>query len=193
MRALNLVFVSSIGVLIAGAGCDSENGDSNGPNGGTAGTAGTGGTAGTAGTGGSGGDEPDAEAPPPEPDASSDAGAPPTACELIEQAFETFLAASRSCSDDSDCRIIGDCGPNVDWRAINESAAAQGYNLMEARCGVRGFDGPEHAARCQSGVCVVGEENGYCGGDYDGGNGGGGQEDESDAGDPGDAAVGDSG
>jgi hypothetical protein len=89
MRALNLAFVSSIGVLIAGAGCDSENGDSNGRNGGTAGTAGTGGTAGTAGTGGSGGDEPDAQAPPPEPDA----GAPPTVCELIEQFFHRCNAS----------------------------------------------------------------------------------------------------
>lgn len=90
-------------------------------------------------------------------------------------------------NEDSDCRVIGDCGPTADWRAINESVAAQGYSLMQARCNVATYDGPQYAARCDEGVCALGAQNGVCGGDGDGG------VNETDATSPADAAVGDGG
>jgi hypothetical protein len=173
MRALSFLFVSSVAVLFAGIGCDDETGD--GPVGG-AGDAGRGGgdgvgpggTAGTSGSGGGGGsDEPDAEAPYAEPDAAIDAD--PANCELSRQAFASFLAANRDCDEDSDCSVIGDCGPNADWRAVNAEAAAEGYALMQARCSAGTFDGPEYAARCDDGQCVLGEEVGVCGGPPDDG------------------------
>ena len=144
---------------MAGLGCD---GDDSGPFIVTDGGSG-GGPANSAGKGGSGGSTPDDRdaAPPPERDASSDASAP-TACELKDQALEAVVAANRSCSQDSDCQMIGDCGRNIDWRAVNASAAQEGYTLMNARCYPAGADGPMYIARCQSGVCVA-EESGLCG------------------------------
>jgi hypothetical protein len=165
MRALNLLIASSITLLIAGVSCTEADDMNAGPGGiGGGGTGGgtSGGGAGTAGSGGSTLVDRDAGVQA-DRDASSDASVP-TACELIDQAFETFVAANRSCNADSDCQMIGDCSPNVDWRAINVSAAEQGYALMFARCGYAGADGPTYAARCESGVCVEGERNGECGG-----------------------------
>jgi hypothetical protein len=185
MKATSLLLASSLALLCAGIGCDDDVSDGDGRPGGTGGVGGSAGGGGVAGSGGSAGSgDRDAEAPI-EPDASTDGGSP-TACQLIDQAFEAFLAANRGCDEDADCRIIGDCEPNVDWRAINESAADQGYSLMAARCGDRGADGPTYAARCDDGVCALGEENGVCG-DLDAG------VDEPDASNPGDAAVGDGG
>lgn len=179
MRVLGLLFASTLALLCAGVGC----GDDHSPSVGGAGDAGLGGGHGTSdpgggGTGGNGGER-DAEAPPP--DAASDASSP-SACELIDQAFAAFLAANRSCAAD-DCRSIGDCSPNADWRAVTASAAAQGYALMQARCNVFVHDGPEYGAQCEDGLCVLGEEVRECGLPFDAG------VNEPDASDPGDAAV----
>lgn len=191
MRASRFLFASSITLLLAGIGCDDDyrgvgNGQS-GDGGIGGGSAGDGGTAGTgaAGSGGSGdSDERDAEAPYAEPDATVDAD--PGNCELSRQAFASFLAANRACDEDSDCRVIGDCGPNADWRAVHAEAAEEGYALMLARCSAGSFDGPEYAARCDDGQCVLGEQIGVCG-NFDGRVG------APDASTPSDASVGDGG
>jgi hypothetical protein len=160
MRALNLLFASSIAVLIAGVGCDGDD-SSDGPGVVTDGGSWGGPPRGTAGQSGSGGSTPvDRDAG--DRDASSDASVP-TACELKTQAFEAFVASNRSCNADSDCQMIGDCEGNVDWRAINVSAAQQGYALMADRCYPIGSDGPLYIARCQSGACVQGEASSECG------------------------------
>lgn len=189
MRAFKFIFASSIAVLFAGIGCDDDVSDGDGRpggGGGVGGSAGAGAVAGTGGnasTGGSAGsDERDAEAPYAEPDAEIDAD--PGNCELSREAFASFLAANRDCDEDSDCRVIGDCGPNADWRAINAAAAEEGYALMLARCSAGTFDGPEYAPRCDDGQCVLGEQSGVCGND-------GGV--AADASTPSDASLGDGG
>lgn len=163
MRALHSLFAASIAVLMIGVGCGD---DTDGAGVVTDGGSGGGPARGTAGNGGSGGSTPDDRdaAVKDDHDAGAtdhDAGGP-TACELKDQALETFVAANRSCNVDSDCQMIGDCGGNIDWRAVNVSAAEQGYALMNARCYPNGADGPLYVARCQSGVCVS-EESGVCG------------------------------
>jgi hypothetical protein len=111
---------------------------------------------------------PDAAAPDePGPDASG-----PSACEQATQAFDEFLAANQSCSVSTDCTVIGDCGPNADFRAINVAAAATGFALMEQRCPGT-FDGPTYSASCQDNRCVLGAENGCCGCPIDAGVDGG--------------------
>lgn len=161
MRALHLLFASSIAVLLAGVSCGEDDSFD-----GLSFTGGSGGglARGTAGNGGSGGATPDERdaAPPPDRDAASDASVP-SACELKDQAFEAFVAANRSCNANSECQMIGDCGGEIDWRAVNVSAAQQGYALMLDRCYPTGADGPLYTARCENSVCVVGEESGVCG------------------------------
>jgi hypothetical protein len=121
--------------------------------------------------GGGAGGEGSEDASVPEPAAPTDASLPeeplpdasgPPSCEQADQTFRDFLAANQSCSVSSDCTMIGDCGPNADFAAINVAAAAMGYALMEVRCpGL--FDGPTFAAVCQDGQCILGPENGCCG------------------------------
>lgn len=106
--------------------------------------------------------EEDASVPPAGmTDAGADGGGL-SACERADRAFRDFVADNGSCERSSDCTIIGDCGPNADFTAINVAAAAEGYALMEARCDGT-FDGPTFAARCEGGVCALGPENGCCG------------------------------
>ena len=121
--------------------------------------------------GGAGGPKEDASVAPTEEDASvppahvTDAGADGgglSACERAARVFRDFVADNGSCERSADCTIIGDCGPNADFTAINVAAAAEGYALMEARCDAT-FDGPTFAARCEGGVCALGPENGCCG------------------------------
>ena len=124
-------------------------------------------------SGGGAGGQPkeDASVAPTEEDASvppahvTDAGADGgglSACERAARVFRDFVADNGICERSADCTIIGDCGPNADFTAINVAAAAEGYALMEARCDAT-FDGPTFAARCEGGVCALGPENGCCG------------------------------
>lgn len=83
----------------------------------------------------------------------------PLYCSLIEQAFESFVALNRGCNQDEDCTIIGDCGPNVDWRAVNITAEERGYALMEQRCSLVGWDGPIYGAICEQGQCAIGTQH----------------------------------
>jgi hypothetical protein len=105
------------------------------------------------------------------PDAAVDSGAPggprpdadgPSVCEQADQTFRDFVAVNRTCNVTADCAVIGDCGPNADFEAINAAAAAMGYALMGQRCPAA-FDGFTFAALCQDGQCVLGPENGCCG------------------------------
>ena len=122
-------------------------------------------------SGGGAGGQPkeDASVAPTEEDASvppahvTDAGADGgglSACERAARVFRDFVADNGSCERSADCTIIGDCGPNADFTAIN--VAAEGYALMGARCDAT-FDGPTFAARCEGGVGALGPENGCCG------------------------------
>lgn len=123
------------------------------------------------GRGGSAGGQSSEDASAPPPDAAVDSGAPgaprpdadgPSVCEQADQTFRDFVAVNRTCNVSADCAVIGDCGPNADFEAINAAAAAMGYALMGQRCPAA-FDGFTFAALCQDGQCVLGPENGCCG------------------------------
>lgn len=109
---------------------------------------------------------PDTGAPnsdPNQPDGSEE-----QACNRANEAFESFVAAHNSCEHDSDCAIIGDCGPNADFRSLNGDAATQGYALMQARC-YGAYDGPVPNPSCVAGRCDSDFANpdGCCGCPYE--------------------------
>ena len=76
-------------------------------------------------------------------------------CEQKSAAFQDFVASHRDCSADSDCRVIGDCGPDADFTSVRADAADEAYRLMRDRCD-GAFDGPVYIPRCIFGQC--GEE-----------------------------------
>lgn len=76
------------------------------------------------------------------------------ACTRSETAFEDFVAANLSCNSDEDCKIIGDCGPNSDFRAVRASAADEAYRLAQERCS-ESWDGPVYTTRCVAGQCTL--------------------------------------
>ena len=84
-------------------------------------------------------------------------------CARKDREFLRFVEESRGCSVDADCTTVVDCGPNIDGRQVNVSAATTAYALMQERCYGGGFDGPTYGARCEQGQCVEGEQNGCCG------------------------------
>ena len=75
-----------------------------------------------------------------------------SSCESKAARFDRFVAAHQSCLEDSDCTIIGDCGPNADFTAVSSEAAEQGMRLMTARCDGP-VDGQIPRAVCRAGVC----------------------------------------
>lgn len=83
-------------------------------------------------------------------------------CEAASEAFEAYVAANGACEEDTDCVIIGDCGPNADFRAIARGASAEGTRLMGARC-EGNYDGPTYRAVCDEGTCRAGLDGGFCG------------------------------
>lgn len=89
-----------------------------------------------------------------------------------------YVVAHQNCERDSDCTIVGDCGPNADFTAISVGAEAEGMRLMTARCG-GAYDGVVPSAVCNAGVCAENYDEpwGCCGcqepddaGDIDSGN-----------------------
>jgi hypothetical protein len=84
-------------------------------------------------------------------------------CDDGWHAFDTYVMQHSSCSGDADCTVIGDCGPNADFRAVRTDVAEQAYEMMQARC-TTAWDGPIFVARCESGMCVLEEDpSGCCG------------------------------
>lgn len=75
-------------------------------------------------------------------------------CEARSEAFEEFVAEHRACTADPDCEVIGDCGPNADFRAVRADSANEARALQVARCG-QTFDGPVYRAVCTSGQCSL--------------------------------------
>jgi len=95
--------------------------------------------------------------------ASEEADSSPTEPSASEQ-FESYLAANLSCESDADCVIIGDCGPNADFRAVRADAAEEAYRLMWMR-EVGTWDGPEYEAVCGGdNLCTIERSMYYCGG-----------------------------
>lgn len=68
-------------------------------------------------------------------------------------AFQAFVAAHASCEKDSDCAVVGDCGPNADFTAVRADVADEAYLLMERRCNGGGWDGPTYDPICRTGKC----------------------------------------
>jgi hypothetical protein len=96
----------------------------------------------------------------PVPDASKPVPDSGVDCELAESTFLAFVAANQSCMHDSDCAIIGDCGPNADFTPITVGAAHEGRELMNARCSWV-WDGETYRAVCAAGTCTA-VEDGCC-------------------------------
>lgn len=108
----------------------------------------------------------------PEPDAGDaaiDSGGE-LSCEQRDEAFYELLVQHQSCTEDDECAVIGDCGPNADFRAIRADAAEEGYALMQDRCGGT-YDGPGYVAICNAGTCELEGSPELCCGcaDWDGG------------------------
>jgi len=98
-------------------------------------------------------------------DALIDATHEDAGCMNANAAFSAFVAANRSCQQNDDCTIIGDCGPNADFTAIRWEAASEGMRLMAARC-EGAWDGPFFRAVCNAGSCTAVEvdiSEGCCG------------------------------
>jgi hypothetical protein len=101
--------------------------------------------------------------------ADTDSG--PSACQRTEQEFTAWVASHLSCSVDTDCRVIYDCGPHGDSFPVNSSGWDEAADLYENRCGGWGWDGFErYAPRCREQRCVLGEQLQCCGcGPFDAG------------------------
>lgn len=112
--------------------------------------------------------EEDAQAVGPDPGTGDAQGVPPDSgnndsCAVSSKRFEAFVESSLDCTEDADCTIIGDCGPNADFTAIRKDASERGTELMELRCSEI-YDGVVHGAGCVAGRCTLtDEEIGCCG------------------------------
>ena len=82
-------------------------------------------------------------------------------CMAKQDAYYAFLAAHRACTTDSDCAVVGDCGPNADFSAVATSAAHEAYELAKARCPGT-FDGPVFDARCIAQRCELEQRTDTC-------------------------------
>jgi len=83
------------------------------------------------------------------------------ACAAKEKAYDDFLEAHSACSVDADCDVVGDCGPNADFRAVAASDAREAYDLARARCDTA-YDGPVFDPRCKQGRCALEERTDTC-------------------------------
>ena len=93
----------------------------------------------------------------------SDAGDASTglSCEQRNARFEALVADHQSCELDADCAVIGDCGPNADFRAVRADIADEAYRLMNERC-TGNWDGPGYVARCEAQKCTLEESHALC-------------------------------
>ena len=159
-----------VGLLILGqGGCVSDNNGSGTPDGGGA-------------TDGSERDAiPDADAAASPSSLDADVSANSTdadVCARRSATFTDFVAAHSACTSNTDCTVIGDCGPNADFRAIRRDASAQGLELMRARCD-GAYDGPLFDAVCVDHACGLQMRIHVCcgcppdDGGFDGGDGSG--------------------
>lgn len=95
---------------------------------------------------------------------SNGSDTPPEPGPSAAERFEEFVGANLTCGSDADCAIVGDCGPNADFRAVRVDAAEDAYSLMGMR-GVGTWDGPEYVAVCGTDNRCAAERSGYfCGG-----------------------------
>jgi hypothetical protein len=143
----------ALGVVTLGQGGCGDGGNGSGPlDGGVA-------------TDGSGHDAtPDVDvAAPPDADVSgnADGAADANVCAQRSASFTDFVAAHSACTSNTDCTVIGDCGPNADFRAIRVDASAQGLELMKARCHGP-YDGPLFDAVCINFACGLQRRTGAC-------------------------------
>ena len=86
----------------------------------------------------------------------------PAACESRAAAYTTFMDTHRDCTQDSDCAVIGDCGPHANFAAVRAEHAEEATTLHSALCG-EAYDGPTYDAVCQDGKCQLSQQTGYCG------------------------------
>jgi hypothetical protein len=82
-------------------------------------------------------------------------------CAQRSASFTDFVAAHGACASNADCTVIGDCGPNADFRAIRVDASAHGLELMRARCEGT-YDGPLFDAVCVNRACALQLRMGEC-------------------------------
>lgn len=84
-------------------------------------------------------------------------------CDQKDDAFEAYVDGHRDCVADTDCAVIGDCGPNADFRAVRVDDIEEALRLMHDRCG-GAYDGPRYFAGCEAGTCALRPNpNGCCG------------------------------
>jgi len=104
-----------------------------------------------------------ARSSPPDADVSgnADGAGDASACAQRNASFTDFVAAHSACTSKTDCTVIGDCGPNADFRAIRVDASAQGLELMRARC-EGAYDGPLFDAVCVNRACALQLRMGEC-------------------------------
>ena len=98
--------------------------------------------------------------------ASGGSGGEPSAkeCAARAQAFIRFVDEHAACSADSDCTVVGDCGPNADFVAVNVDFASEAYGMQTARCSSSStWDGPLFGTRCERGACVLVDTDACCG------------------------------
>lgn len=135
-----------VGILVAAsgvAGCGSRASDeAQGQLHGDAGVIGKGGTGGGGSGGGGGG---------------GNGGCGPRDAE-----FQAFVAAHRFCDQDSDCAVVGDCGPNADFTPVRSDVADEAYLKMQDRC-TTAWDGPTYDPVCRAGVCALQSTGSCCG------------------------------
>lgn len=82
-------------------------------------------------------------------------------CQAKHDAYYQFVASHLACTSDSDCAVVGDCGPNADFVAVAASAAGEAYQLAEARCPGT-YDGPVFDARCIDSKCDLEQRTDTC-------------------------------
>lgn len=82
-------------------------------------------------------------------------------CQAKRDAYYKFVEAHLECTSDSDCAVVGDCGPNADFSAVAASAADEAYRLANARCPGT-FDGPVFDARCIASKCELEQRTDTC-------------------------------
>jgi len=94
-------------------------------------------------------------------------------CAEANRAFTEFVAAHRACTKADDCVVIGDCGPNADFKAVQASVELEARALQQARSCGGAYDGPMFDAVCRAGKCDLQMRTDVCCGcqprDMDGG------------------------
>lgn len=82
-------------------------------------------------------------------------------CAKNQKAYQDFVQSHRTCSADSDCTLIGDCGPHL-FDVVRTDAATEAARLQSETC-AWGFDGPLYDAVCSAGTCTLRETGRQCG------------------------------